>query len=229
VRKTGTLHILSACRHTRSSPSLTRQLTNNVCIVASNGHPVSVEMPHADAWSKEARTTRARGTCQQTCLRALIRPSRARRGFACGTTHRPNISSCTSRLVYDPGGNSVGSNGDRSDASSPATLWPVEECGSRRVSRRQPLTLIFPASSPSSSPLPLYSFLFNSDSLLFAHRHVATLHIQDVHVARVRPYATHAKLLSIRTPSLSNIIPPACLDEVKLSISLPQSHRNEDK
>ena len=75
-------------------------------------------------------------------------------------------------------------------------------------------------------PLPLYSSLLNSDSLLFGHRHVATLHIQGIRVVRVRH---HAKLLSIRTPSLSNIIPPACPDEVKLSISWPQTHWNEEK
>jgi hypothetical protein len=113
--------------------------------------PLATPSPHPCDIMRKAKPRQAQGTQQHSPFRtqhrsarlcAFTRPSWARHGFARSTTHRPNISSCTSRLVYDPGGNSIGSNGDSSDAPSPATLWPVEERGSRRISRRQPLTLI---------------------------------------------------------------------------------------
>jgi hypothetical protein len=126
--------------------------------------PLTAPLPHLSDVLRKAKSRHAQATCQlrrrrpqqhppfrshhcSAHRRAFICPPHVRRCFTRNITHRPKISSVNIRRVYDPGGNSIGSNGDDSGVPLPATLWPVEERGSQRVSHGQPLALVHPASS----------------------------------------------------------------------------------
>jgi hypothetical protein len=111
------------------------------------------DVPQVDKGrARQARTRRLR---RQHCppfhhlsvrSRVLAHPSRTRHLPTCSTTHRLDFSSNDDRLAYNLGGNSP------LPTPSPTALWPTEERGSQHVLCRQPLALIYPPSSHSSSP-----------------------------------------------------------------------------